>query len=944
MNPKLKNAIAHIYGADEKTRQSKEALGTGFLITKKLALTALHVLMDRDEGEFHYKYFWMIAGSYEIEIRPLKYDLEQDWAIVECLTNTEDYKIKPLEISITPVEDSPWKTFGWPRLQPLDGMTLQGVISDPLSKLKGINAISLLCSQALGNNVNLEGLSGSPILYEDKAFGIAIFQLIGGTNDNPSVSGGTFYARPIECIYDKEQLPEIPLPKFIDVDTHLKYQSWLDELKRKPGKALSASRGFIETFLIEKIYRKCVERPGIVCVIGAMGTGKSTIAGYVAEEYLKNNKGGTVIILPLSPSFYKNQTPEIIEKRIKQFIKALKLASKRKHHRTLFIIEDLHESVSSTTNSIWSDDSEFTLDNCSVLITTRSENYEDQLSRLQRLSNPPVFALEYTDPNSTAKLIIDYEIDNFNHAEPDSVREALSKLYFSGRNLVYLDAIIKGWKKSRKKSVQGLPTMNDAYQAIFEELRRVSNNAGHEDVTHMSSLLLLWMLGGVEISVEENFLSSQFNLQSQIDFWDALVDQNEIRYSDETDELLSLRHPAWGTLTILAIDNLSNSLFRQFREAIVYGFRTSIQSRFTSVGNTLPDEVANKLSNNTKPSICLFAAIMIEDINDADYLNRYCSGKSIHDEFIEAVTLVEMVLGELAPDDLKSSERLISSSDSIRRCSGEDPEQRQQLIEEGHNQLVLAIQKRENYFLTTEERDLKRGFYLYNHGYYLYLKGMLNEAKLAFLESVNAELVASITGNSERQKFAAMSSVMLGRVLLAMNDITASLLANRDAEVALGSIDSFVGQRSLFYRFQANINHVFFEIALATSEYDAARQRIEQITQNVLDAGMEPINDLYLARLALAEGDGLTAKKLAMNTMNSVQYKTSSETLISIHRVLGDIYLFLGESNQALHYYQQVLPDLALTPRYLSPELLMIHTRVQQIQEGRPIEEILVKF
>ncbi|KQX52448.1 MULTISPECIES: trypsin-like serine peptidase [unclassified Ensifer] len=189
MDQKTRDAIAKV----TVTRPDGAGRGTAFLITKDLVATALHTVADRrEEIPAPYGPIVLEFPGHTTQAELVGYDREADCAVLRCVNPP---RTAPLQMRGLGRSGDPWQTWGYPNLQSLNGLALDGEVTTTHGELYGEkNIIQLFCNQlAAGLGADARGLSGSPVLANDRVVGIMRFAL----GPDERVAGGVLYACPI---------------------------------------------------------------------------------------------------------------------------------------------------------------------------------------------------------------------------------------------------------------------------------------------------------------------------------------------------------------------------------------------------------------------------------------------------------------------------------------------------------------------------------------------------------------------------------------------------------------------------------------------------------------------------------------------------------------------------------------------------------------------------
>ena len=199
MRVDTRQAIARI---DVVAHGESRSRGTGFLVTERLVLTALHVVADRQQSQA--VGLAQLPGEIEVSFPSHSttarvvdgcWDAEADWAL---LSLAEPPGALPLPLAEGLSGD--WETFGFPDANPRDGMVQSGTLEDQDARLDGVPALQLLSRQAAaGQGAPVSGLSGAPVLIDGAVVGLLRFALM----EHQKTVAGTLYACPISSILEK---------------------------------------------------------------------------------------------------------------------------------------------------------------------------------------------------------------------------------------------------------------------------------------------------------------------------------------------------------------------------------------------------------------------------------------------------------------------------------------------------------------------------------------------------------------------------------------------------------------------------------------------------------------------------------------------------------------------------------------------------------------------
>lgn len=151
--------------------KTDEEQGTAFLIDRRRALTAGHVVENIENGQ-------------EVELDFIKLDVKRkafftkcpdvDIALLTLDTSIEDnINLEfPLLYAYKVEDDIPYSSFGYPAWKKTDGQSLSGQVIDTIDR-PNPNDLELFCKE-LKTNRDMKGLSGSPLVFDNYIHGIIV--------------------------------------------------------------------------------------------------------------------------------------------------------------------------------------------------------------------------------------------------------------------------------------------------------------------------------------------------------------------------------------------------------------------------------------------------------------------------------------------------------------------------------------------------------------------------------------------------------------------------------------------------------------------------------------------------------------------------------------------------------------------------------------------------
>jgi hypothetical protein len=185
------NAVARV------TIDGTEIRGTGFLVSKTLVATSLHVVAEENSNPPDF-----IKGTIRLEFLDHEttatvvenaWDVSTDCALLRCAVPPPDCRPVPLRALGRPTDER-WNTFGFPDSQPINGMEMSGEVRSHLANLgrRPVPVLQLYCLEcAAGRGAPVKGLSGAPVILGDVAVGLMRFALL---ESDEASRAGTVYA------------------------------------------------------------------------------------------------------------------------------------------------------------------------------------------------------------------------------------------------------------------------------------------------------------------------------------------------------------------------------------------------------------------------------------------------------------------------------------------------------------------------------------------------------------------------------------------------------------------------------------------------------------------------------------------------------------------------------------------------------------------------------
>lgn len=198
-----------------------ESRGTGFLVTSKHVLTALHVVAERRASSKRVGQPQPVTFVEPIPLRfsgvePIErsarvvdglWDPRQDWALLEL---DREVDIAPIAIGVIEGDTASWRTYGFPDTKP-DGMMVEGRVRDSRGSIDGAPALQLFSEEAAsGGGMPVRGLSGAPCVVHDTAIGILRWVPM-ANRATGQAHAGTVFACPLPVVAERcgDRLPAL---------------------------------------------------------------------------------------------------------------------------------------------------------------------------------------------------------------------------------------------------------------------------------------------------------------------------------------------------------------------------------------------------------------------------------------------------------------------------------------------------------------------------------------------------------------------------------------------------------------------------------------------------------------------------------------------------------------------------------------------------------------
>lgn len=670
--------------------------------------------------------------------------------------------------------------------------------------------------------------------------------------------------------------------------------------------------------------------PFTVILVGDVASGKSVLVSQVGRSLTENHSADCYVV-PLGRDFSLREDWQLTD-CLQAFYGVISNLPTAQLKRTIFIVEDIHESCLPLGRR-WPFPEAHDLADLRLILTTRPAALGDLTQRLadnHRVVNPTVIRI---DPRVTAQALISTAVP-----EADAARRVdFIRLYAQfGNSLVALSAAIDAWMGNLGKKDEGV-SVQLAYNAVASEISRIASilTKGGDIGFERRVVALLWMFGGVDAAPKPSVLDGYFGTAISDTLLNRLEADHEIAITTERDGRVInvLRHPAWGHLTMTAVDESAE--LSALRTEILKRFREQCKAR----GLGKPVDVAG---TSLKPSVCILFIALVERLRGDHDLAFYCSGRYLYDEYITASGMVlesELLDAEDPESRIRMSKLMLEKADHERRVFVENVDQWQDNLEAGYQLLQRGCEVRRKELGRNLEDDDERDWVYYTEAYYLYLLGRLEEA--AELFQLSMDTARQVGGR--RLLFAPMSGVMVGRVEIARRsferakkilDDVLDLQESREL-AALGTDEAF--------RFRSNAYAALAEVALNSRAVDEASNYIKL---HDVSAGrstkLSASSELFQARLHLCRGEGAAAEERVVASLKDDLGMKSVERWLEANRVKGDAMILQGRRQQAIESYRLIVPQKRMC-RFdevvIAAERL---SRLETLPAGRDLSSVLV--
>lgn len=659
--------------------------------------------------------------------------------------------------------------------------------------------------------------------------------------------------------------------------------------------------------------------PKQVFLEGEIASGKSSCIEIAAAAWRDAKPGRTITILPLTSQFSAGRNWSATDAAA-SFIDVMAELKPEEADKHLFIVEDAHEGVIDK-NVEWAGEKVRDLSHLRMILTSRPEAATSiREALLEKWSVKPVRAT--TALLETADALAEAALPS-NSAAQNAILGLVPEL---GNSLIALAAALRILQRDLSQEV----TIELAFRAIDSELTRLFDlktvqrfGLTGDDVIELKlATLTAWMLGGIEAPFSPAQLAKLLD-KTDLSRSIQLLELMEEVFLSEDGRYHVKRHPGWGLLVMKAMDEYAE--FDPFRDAL----RRRVASRLL--------EGTHYTTFDTGLAAFLFGVLAL-DIRSVRDVGFFCVGRHMHDEFLQAASVLQHHANFRKRAALERSELLLYIANSGRRCRPGDIAQRQQLLRYGVGLIDTAIQDIEQ-IGDRAARDRLLGYALYERGYAQLHRGNFDASANDF--GLSAEHEARVPN---REIFGIASAAMQAIALSHFGKPNEARVILDRQEARLEELGAPPADR-IIYRFGANHWYAAFELALAARDFDSAAKSMKKNMSWQTASGMSISPAVHQARLELLKGDFEAALSLAKIAVDSREASVSAEDFTVANRVMADALLATGNPDAAADMYKSLLPPpgseffdaevqlirdkrLALLERGVEPREILAQTRV----------------
>lgn len=660
-----------------------------------------------------------------------------------------------------------------------------------------------------------------------------------------------------------------------------------------------------------------------VLLTGPIASGKSSTVELLIADWKHENPGTwEVTLLPLSGEFSTGED-WIRSEAYREFLDKVEIRSQQLKRNNLFIIEDIHEYVFEnramfTFEALRSID----LENSAIIVTTRPDQLEEVRTLISGWRGAKFTEVQVHGNEIATRLIAQ------NTTSIEQLSEFEHLFHQCGKSLVALAAALA----TAIKESSNVINIDLAYQAVSAEIDRIFDqrgaNSSHDTKdTDKVSLLLVWMLGGMEVefsAAELAILLDEIDAKTTLP---KLVALQEVAQT-ATDRYRCLRHPAWGQLVMAALQNYDIRYFENIRNRIV---RRSISS--LKAANAPVEDIEAEIRKDVLTTF--FYSLLYHEISTTERLSFMATGRHMHEEFALAGRFfIEGGVSYKGPIENRS-ELMLEIATSIRRAQNDDHEQRQDLLQQCQIMLDEVV-KLEKSRLDTNEITELGGRVLYEVGYLEMLSGDIPAATSYLKQSKIVDL-----STKGRELFGAMSAVVESITHVYLNDLQTAQTTLKEIESVFDRLKSDPSvNKTRLNRFFASFIHAKFEIAMAKKLPSEARKLAGEYEALCRDLGISTDINCYLARAAILDTDYSAALEFAHKAIALGASTTTAEGYSSTYRTLGDAYLGMGKLEEARVAYSKVVSEEANLQSFLDHEMATVISRRKMIDDGVVMEKI----
>ena len=656
-------------------------------------------------------------------------------------------------------------------------------------------------------------------------------------------------------------------------------------------------------------------------ISGDVASGKSSICEILISSWRdKYGAYSPILVLPLSSDYVTGENWDR-DTAIEKFSIELKKVAQLNDMNCLIIVEDAHEAFGDNQQRFFLPELSVALnDRAKIVLTSRGGGpFEGLLASvkeefLERWASTFNWTTMATDSASVAASLTS-RVATVRH------RPFFERLFFDlGKSLVGLAAALRIYQNDGKKVVN----MELAFRSVKGEMDRLVDpeddfvrSKGDISVVK-AALCTAWMLGMTDGEFSEPQFAAMLGVTDASDFLRFLERRKEVSQLSDL-RYRCLRHPAWGMLTLQAMDE--------------YGELNRISKLIYDQCISEVPYLDGKSPKNTAEAV--MSGILFNEIVPVADLSFVATGRFIHDEFARSANnLLSYGSTRTGPvsDPIGLRKAIVSS---IRRYNPLDVELRQEMMDDAVAMMEQAIELAKSNEQQTLE-SIGDTHLLYEAGYIEHLHGDFRKAAQLFKQS------RVLDQESEgRLKYALQSGCVELKCAVYSEDMDyATELVEKLSDMA-NRLSHDASDQMDVARFLANFATAKFEYFMEKRSVNKCQQEIESYQRFVQAAGIVSRISIREARLSLLREDyGEAMRQITISKDQAAIWK-EVELYNAVCRIEGDAHLGMEDTVNAVKSYRVILPNPELAIRHFDIETLRVRDRTELLASGTPENELL---